>query len=105
MCIASMIGDAFRDNHWPNYPQPFVPHQGHGEIDKAVRLLLGEPVSRKEFNDLLEEVRLLRELLEKANAYDKLTGQPECETAEKVELLRRVGKALGIDLESVLNPN
>ena len=64
-----------------------------------------QEVTRKEFDDLVAEVRAIRELLEKANVYDKLTGQPECETAAKVELLRKVGEALGIDLESVLNPN
>jgi len=105
-----MIGDNFRDRHWPQWPEPMTPfnpepRRSAPDIDPVVKLLTGQAITRKEFDDLKAEVKAIRELLEKANAYDKLTDQPDCETAAKVDLLRKVGEALGIDLESVLNPS
>lgn len=103
MCIASAIGDNFRDRHWPNWPvEPFQPVR-RDDIDPLIRVLKGMPVSREEFDALVQEVRSLRELMEKAVEHDKLTGQPDCDQAEKVALLKQIGKALGVDFDSILN--
>ena len=36
--------------------------------------------------------------------YDERTGQPDCEVDEKMDLLRKVAKLVGIDLDDVLKP-
>ncbi len=89
MCMVSVIGDNFKtalpDYHWPG-----ISPSHHPEI------------SRSEFESLKNEVIELRKLLVAAKAYDSATGQRDCEMGEKVELLRKVAKAVGVDLDDVL---
>lgn len=47
------------------------------------------------------EVAELKELLLAAKKYDEATGQKDCEMEEKIELLRKIGDALGISLDEV----
>lgn len=61
--------------------------------------------SQAEFDALRREVADLKELLLKAKAYDAATGQPDCEMAEKVALLKKVAEFVGVDLREVFgNP-
>jgi hypothetical protein len=41
-------------------------------------------------------------LIEAAKDYDRKHNEPDCETEDKMELLRRVAKAVGIDLDDVI---
>ena len=89
--MVSVIGDVYKDKWKPEpwYPNPSVYIQG---------------VTREEFDALQKEVLALKELLEAANKFDKATGQPHCEMEEKVELLRKVAEAVGVNLDSILKP-
>lgn len=63
--------------------------------------MLGETISREEFDALRCEVEELKALLLAAKAFDEATGQPDCEMDEKVELIKRVAEAVGVDLEDL----
>lgn len=92
MCMVSNIGSGYKENFpytWPGQsPEPFKP--------------LVPQVGSQEFDKLRQEVVELRKLILAAKDFDKATGQPDCEMDEKVDLLRKLGKYLGVDLESVL---
>lgn len=89
MCAASMIGDHYRDKwqtRWPTLiTTPVVPQ-----------------VSREEFDALRREVQEMKELLKRAKDYDERNGEPECEMDEKMDLLRKVAKLVGVDLDDVI---
>lgn len=91
MCVVSMVGD-FAQDRWPR------------EFPWTVKPLTGEDfkpleVSRAEFDALKREVEMVKELLEKAKLYDQRTNQPNCEIAEKIELLKRVADLVGVEIE------
>lgn len=96
MCMVSNIGDGMRDE-WkkrPWYPQiqPISPPLPPPVIDRA------------EFDRLKKEVEELHKLLKAAQEFDAATGQPECEVDEKVAILRKVAKIVGVSLDDVLKP-
>ena len=108
MCTVSMIGDHYRDTWFPGVPvdplpfRPFDPDKRAGREDIA-KILQGQQVTRAEFDALKREVENMRELLKRAVDYDKRTGQEHCETDSKVELLKKIAKAVGIDdIEEIL---
>lgn len=90
MCVVSATGDAWGQSfpqRWPTVPRtPTYP--------------ISE-VSREEFEALKEEIESLKELLLKAKEFDAATGQPDCEVDEKVELIKLIAKAVGVDLEDL----
>ena len=45
-----------------------------------------------------EEIDEFHELLERARAYDKAHGQPDCELKSKKEKLTELAKELGVDI-------
>lgn len=99
MCVYSAIGDYARDNWGRRFPyiEPWV-YPGPNTI-------YNPPVpapTQEQFDELTREVKALKELLKAAKIYDDLTHQPDCETAEKIELIRNVAKFVGVDLEDVL---
>jgi hypothetical protein len=94
MCVVSNVGDQWGrefPDRWPNipvYPQPNITYT--------------EPeISREEFEALRQEMRELKRLLLAAKAFDKATGQPDCEMDEKVELIKRIAELVGVDMEEV----
>lgn len=91
MCTVSMIGDFYRDK-WKE--QTWFP-PGHYVTPIS-------PVSREEFDALKKEVLDMKELLKRAKAYDERNGEPDCEIAEKMDLLRKVAEMVGVNLEDVL---
>lgn len=93
MCTVSAVGDAWRQDFPERWPHTY-PSSGSGGIN-----ITG--VSRQEFEALKAEVEQLRILLKAAKAFDEATGQPDCEVDEKVELIKRVAEAVGVDLEDV----
>ena len=67
------------------------------------RLRPNQPaISREEFDALKKEVADMKELLKRAKAYDERNGEPNCEIDEKMDLLRRVAKLVGVSLDDVL---
>jgi hypothetical protein len=92
MCSVSMAGDFYRDkwrderpNLWPGIYAPNPP-----------------TISREEFESLKKEVLDMKELLKRAKAYDERNGEPDCGVDEKMDLLRRVAKLVGVELNDVL---
>jgi hypothetical protein len=89
MCMMSVIGDAYKQKFqgfpgttFTNYPE----------------------VTRAEFEALRKEMLALKELLEAANKFDQSTGQPHCETEDKMSLIRKVAEAVGVDLDDIIKP-
>lgn len=96
MCSVSMVGDHYNDlfkvKPWyPQIPQwPSAPQQY--EIT----------VSRSEFEELKRQVEEMKALLARAKEYDARNGEPDCEVNEKMDVLRRVAKLVGVDLDDVI---
>ncbi len=93
MCMVSNIGDGWQDSFPKNWPQ-FVPEPGSSFHFSSV--------TREEFDALKREVEELKKLLIAAKAFDKATGQPDCEMGEKVKLIKAIAKLVGVDLGDVL---
>ncbi len=94
MCTVSMIGDHYNDK-WR--PQPW--YQSQPAIGG---LFQPSAISRAEFDDLKRDVLEMKELLKRAKKYDEENGEPDCEMDEKMDLLRKVAKLVGVDLAEVL---
>lgn len=87
MCTYSMIADHYI-NKWPQqYPSIYI---------------TPEQITRSEFEALRKEMSDLKELLVKAKEYDAQTGQPDCEMADKVAILKKVAELVGIDITNSL---
>lgn len=97
MCAVSFIGDHYRDKwdepDWGKIVQPII---------HPVQPFSVKPVSQEDFDKLKADVAEMKKLLKRAKDYDEQTGQPDCETDEKMALLRKVAEAVGIDLDDVL---
>lgn len=95
--MMSFVGDAWGKSvpdRWP-WVQPYV---------KPVNPItpLPDTVSREEIAALRREIEELKALLRAAKEFDAATGQPDCETAEKVALLKRVAELVGVNLDDVI---
>ena len=88
MCTVSMVGDHYKDIWEP-------------KIDFG-RISVSHPVTRQEFDELKRQVHEMVMLLKRAKLYDEENGEPECETDEKMELLRKVAELVGVNLEDAL---
>lgn len=88
MCVVSMIGDHYSEKWREVWPQVTTPTF---QFELAV--------TRAEFDALKRDVEECKALLRRAKQYDKDNDEPDCEIEEKMELIRRVAKAVGVDLE------
>lgn len=100
MCVVSMVGDHYTDK-WrdllPGYPSRGWPvPNGDGTVIPSIN------VSREEFDQLKRDVEEMKTLLKRAKEYDERNGEPDCEIDEKMEMLRRVAKMVGVDIEDVI---
>lgn len=95
MCIVSMIADHYRDKWYPNIPST-------GTASADWEKIFNPPATRKELEELKEEVEELKKLLARAKAYDEQNKEPNCEMEDKMKLLKAVARAVGIDLDEVL---
>lgn len=90
--MVSNIGDGFKETFpekWPQWPaQPYIPFN------------VAE-VSRQEFDALKREMEELKKLLQAAKRFDEETGQPDCEMGDKVELIKRIAKMVGVEMGDV----
>ena len=74
----------------PYNPTPWVTPMVPFDPDK---------VSREEFDRVKQELEDLKKLLKRAKKYDKDNNEPDCEIDEKVETLKKIAKAFGVDIE------
>jgi hypothetical protein len=97
-----MIGDFYRDK-WTTspgcvpIPGPYTPH-----MPSALDWKPNPPATRDDFEQLKKEVLEMKELLKRAIEYDKRNNEPECGNEFKIEFLKKVAEAVGVDLEDVL---
>ena len=98
MCVVSMIGDHYRDKF---NPPPFAPPPQQWEPFPAIvdRLANNRTVTREEFELLKREIVEMKALLKKAKLYDQANGEPDCETDEKWELLKKIAEKVGVTLD------
>lgn len=99
MCVYSMIADDWTRRTYPVYPwiDPIV----HPNTP-SFRFPPTPAPSQEEFDSLRREVEALKKLLQAAKIYDAETGQPDCETDEKIGDLKRIADLLGVDLSDAL---
>lgn len=90
MCTMSMVGDHYMDL-WRGAP-----------FQAAPVYTIGPGVTREEFDNLKRQVDEMVMLLKRAQKYDEANGEPDCETDEKMEVLRKVAKLVGVDLDAML---
>ncbi len=94
MCVMSMVMDHYSEkwNDWVNKPySPTVPVTP--EFYPVIMPLIPQPTQLTP-----EEIAEFRKLLERARKYDRDNGEPDCELAEKKELLENLAKKLGVDI-------
>jgi hypothetical protein len=96
MCVSSMVGDHYRDMWTPR----FVPYPTPNDT------IIIQPtvISREEFEILKREVQQMKDLLKRAKAYDEKNGEPDCAIDEKMQILRKVAKLVGVELDDVMRP-
>ena len=97
MCAVSNVGDYWRDYTLPQ--KPYWPGI-QPSIDGTIPGLL-YPVTRAEFDQLKHDVEELKKLLLAAKEYDKAMGEPDCVMDEKVALIKKVAKLVGVDMDQV----
>jgi len=91
-----MVGDFYRDT-WQ--PKPWF--HNFGTSGGGVTLQLPS-ITREEFDELKRQVLEMKELLKRAKDYDERNGEPECEVDDKMELLRKIAAAVGVNIDDVL---
>lgn len=100
MCIVSNVGDNWsdrfkRDPEWQQYMPRVSPSQP----------LIGptpiRPVDRGEFEALKRQLEQMHEELRRAKKRDEEEGNPGCEMADKVALLRHIAKQFGVNMKDV----
>lgn len=102
MCIVSNIGDGYQDlfnDRWPTIPTPNKPTSP--PVQWITSPDLSKYVTKEEFADLKKEVEALKILLCNAHEFDKQTDQKNCESPDKLALIRWLATALGVDLSDL----
>lgn len=95
MCAVSMIGDYYQTK-WNSYgPNTAVPNAIPGWTTPITS------PSQYEFDALKKEVEQMKELLKRAKKYDEDNGEPNCEMADKVAVLKRVAELVGVSLDEI----
>lgn len=112
MCVVSMVSDHYLDKWkerdwwhdgpgviptWP-YDTPVKPYNPKPWVTPMVPWD-PDKVSREEFDRVKQELEDLKQLLKRAKKYDEDNNEPDCEIDEKVETLKRIAKAFGVDIE------
>ncbi len=92
MCVVSMAGDYWKDRIYPNYPTtPGIP----------VGTYPFEYASKADLDKIRADLEALRELLIAAKKFDAAVGEPDCEHDDKVDLIKKLAKHLGVDMKEV----
>jgi hypothetical protein len=94
-----MIGDHYMEKWAPR--SWFEPHIYPGNGGPAVTFTQPAAITREEFDALRREVAEMKELLQRAKAYDERNNEPECELEAKMDVLRKVAKLVGAELEGL----
>lgn len=101
MCVTSAVTTDWMQRH-PTYVLPNPPLGGLPQAPVPVTVTVDAP-TKAEFEALKKEMEELKQLLLAAKRYDEATGQPDCEMEEKVELITKLAKLVGVDMQEVFN--
>lgn len=110
MCTVSMVIDYYRDRMYPRWPHDYTVDHTWPKLPPyspptTAPIIPSEPetesASSEQIEALREEIVELKKLLLQAKEFDDKTGQPECEDAEKVALVRKLAEFVGVDMEEV----
>jgi DNA-binding XRE family transcriptional regulator len=96
MCVVSFVGDGFSE--WYKQKPYTVKIITTGNPPEEKPLATAEQIE-----ELRKELLLVKELLKKAIKYDEDNGEPNCEMEEKVELLKKIADAVGVDIDDVFS--
>ena len=92
MCVVSNIGDDWQ-RQWPSVWPGKLPDPSPTPI------VINRPeVSKKEFDELKKLVEQMRDELIAARMQDEREGNEDCEMGEKVNLLKGIAAAMGVDI-------
>jgi hypothetical protein len=103
MCTVSNVGDYWKDDfnkRWPNinpnvYPLP------DGTSWPTTPAGVRPFNSQEEIAKLRKEMEELKLLLLAAKRYDEKMGEPDCEMGDKVALIKKIAKLVGVDMKDV----
>lgn len=94
MCVVSMVGDHY-DDKWRE------PYQDKLNNTGLNWTFTQNSITREEFETLKKEVEDMKQLLIKAKIYDEKNNEPDCELETKIEFLKKMAEAVGVNLEEV----
>ena len=98
MCVVSNIGDHYTDWLPKKYPsQPW--ERGIAIPDGATKAEV--VILQAEVERLRKDIEQMKKELAAAKKQDEEDGNPDCEMEEKVEILKRIAKAVGVDLSEI----
>lgn len=105
MCVVSAVGDNYRD--W--YKERWWSSDGTGIMGPGVIPTPSFPISnpippwatKEDLEEIKKSLEEIKKVLIAAKLFDEATGQKDCEMDEKVELLKTLGRQLGVDMEEV----
>jgi hypothetical protein len=114
MCLVSNVGDRYTEiypDQWPKvFPKQFPDIPNPSFVPKSPKVV-SYTVDKAEFDKLVDRVKELEKLksvveqmkldLEVAKQQDNDNNEPDCEMEDKVDLLKKVAKLVGVDLSSV----
>ncbi len=97
MCVVSMVMDHYQQT-WPQVypwvsPYPHCPDPSAHEPKFLPRELTQEEKDR--------ELQKLKDLIERAQAYDVKNNEPDCELESKRKVLKDMAKQLGIEIDFI----
>lgn len=105
MCAVSYVGDYWA-NTAPNrhpwiqpYTVPYIPISP--SIPPGQSPYPSPNPTREEFEALKKEMEELKKLLKAAQEYDTKTGQHDCEMEEKIALIKKISKIVGVDFNDI----
>lgn len=104
MCSVSNIGDQYGQDwpkRWPNIDPPAMPNPNIPWTQPAIPWQIPPEVTKEEFDKLKKEVEELKILLKAAKKYDEATDQKDCEMDQKVDFIKQIADAVGVDLGDV----
>ena len=102
MCTVSNVGDYWKDDFTKRWPD-INPDVYRGPLQGYVGAQLFN--SQEEIAKLRKEMEELKLLLLAAKRYDEKMGEPDCEMDDKVALIKKIAKLVGVDMGDVFGGN
>lgn len=101
MCVMSYVATDWNNREGQEWASVFKNLQNPIPLTAPPYTSNIQPNYQHQIDDLRHEMEELKKLLLAAKEYDKNTGQPDCEMEEKVELIKRLAKLCGVDMQDV----